>query len=233
VKKTGASITMALVCLILGFMISFQFKAMSSPRNSTSTRRLEDLVNQIDELTKQRDDMTKKVKEYQSKVDEIEKGVASENEVTSKMKGELDNLKKLAGMTDVEGKGIIIKLAPSVDVTSNESSKVYGSDLLEIINELNASGAEAISINEERYVGRTQIREAGYIIKINGTSFDPTQPFTIKALGNPDILEGAFKLPGNIIDDLEQNAGIGVEISKQDNIKILKYNKSLDYKYVK
>lgn len=41
-------------------------------------------------------------------------------------------------------------------------NQIYATDILDIINELNSAGAEAISINEERYVARTQIREAGF-----------------------------------------------------------------------
>ena len=231
-KFKSSQIWIGIVCLILGFMITFQFRVVHNNYGSYSSRKFEDVVKETESLKKQRDELSAKVQEYQQKVDEIEKGAASESEIANKMKTELDNLKILSGQTDVEGQGVVITLTPSIDITSNQAPKVYSSDLLSIINELNSSGAEAISINDERYVGRTQIREAGLVISINGSPFDPTKPFTIKAIGNSELLSKTFDLNGGIVDEM-RNDGIQVKISKQDNVKILKYNKSLDYKYIK
>ncbi|QCX32579.1 DUF881 domain-containing protein [Caloramator sp. E03] len=232
-KGLKYQLVIGFVCIILGLMISLQFKSMSGIRSKYSYKRIEDLVSEVETLRKQRDELSSKVQEYQKKVDEIEKAVASESEVANQMKKEIDSLRFLSGLTDVEGPGIIMTLTPSNDVKNSETSMIYSTDLIDIVNELNAAGAEAISINEQRYVGRTQIKEAGATIKINDEKFSPIDTFVIKAIGDPKVLEGAFKIPGGIKDKLEELAGINVKITKSDNIKILKYNKSIDYKYVK
>ncbi|WDU84118.1 DUF881 domain-containing protein [Caloramator sp. Dgby_cultured_2] len=166
------------------------------------------------------------------KIDEIEKSVASSNKVASQMKEELDQLRLLSGLTDVEGPGIEITITPVNDLSNKQASQVYYKDLIDIVNELNSAGAEAISINDERFVGRTQIRQAGLSIKINDSKFDPTQPFVIKAIGDPAILEGAFKMPDSIIEILKKIGGFEIKIVRSDKIKILKYNKNLEYKYI-
>lgn len=232
-KSKKQQLVIGFVCIILGLMISFQFKSTSSTKMKYSYKRMDELINEVENLKKQRDDLTIKVQEYQKKVDEIEKAASSENEIANQMKKEIDSLRFLSGLTDVEGPGIIMTLTPSNDVKNTDTSMIYSTDLLDIVNELNAAGAEAISINEQRYVGRTQIKEAGVAIKINDEKFSPIEPFTIKAIGDPKILEGAFKMPGGIKDKLEELAGINVKITKSDNIKILKYNKNLDFKYLK
>lgn len=232
-KSKKQQLVIGFVCIILGLMISFQFKSTSGTKMKYSYKRMDELINEVENLKKQRDDLTIKVQEYQKKVDEIEKAASSENEIANQMKKEIDSLRFLSGLTDVEGPGIIMTLTPSNDVKNTDTSMIYSTDLLDIVNELNAAGAEAISINEQRYVGRTQIKEAGVAIKINDEKFSPIEPFTIKAIGDPKILEGAFKMPGGIKDKLEELAGINVKITKSDNIKILKYNKNLDFKYLK
>jgi uncharacterized protein YlxW (UPF0749 family) len=104
---------------------------------------------------------------------------------------------------------------------------------MDLVNELNATNkAEAISINDERYTSRTQIRPVANVIKINDTKFDPAQPFVIKAIGDPSILYGAFKMPGNILEWIESE-GYEVKIEKMDSIKVLKYNRPLEFKYAK
>lgn len=231
-KKIISNILLAAVCAIIGVMVTFQFRVTSNSKSPS--RGVGDLVKQVEELTKQRDELQKKTKEYEDKIDNYEKGIADESAVAKSMKAELDNAKKLSGLTDVEGPGIVMKLSPVADVLTGTVSKVIGEDLMQIINELNSSGAEAISINDERYTSKTQMRDIGqgYVIKINGTSFDPSQPFVIKAIGDANILEGAFKLPGGIKDTLVTN-GINVEITKQENVKIQRYNHSYEFKYIK
>lgn len=228
-KKIKSQLSLGLICIILGFMITYQYRLSFSNKKVVDTRQISDLVKQNEILKKQRDELDVKVKEYQLKLDEIEKSVTSGSEAAEKLKVELDRLRILAGLTDVEGAGIVITIAPAETIQSNIQNQIYATDILDIINELNSSGAEAISINEERYVGRTQIREAGSAIKINDSKFNPQDKFVIKAIGDPNILEGAFKMPGNI---LEQNADrFTYKIERMDKITILKYNKKIEYKY--
>ncbi|WDC84083.1 DUF881 domain-containing protein [Caloramator sp. mosi_1] len=230
-KRFKSQFSLAFICLILGFMITYQYRISFSKTKIVDTRQISDLVKQNELLKKQKEELDAKVREYQSKIDEMEKSVTMGSEAAEKLKTELDNLRILSGLNDAEGQGIIITISPVDNIKSNYINQIYATDILDIINELNSSGAEAISINEERYIARTQIREAGAYIKINETKFSPQEKFVIKAIGDPSILEGAFKMPGNI---LEQNTErIAYTIEKSDNIKILKYNKKIEFKYAK
>lgn len=228
-KKIKSQLSLGLICIILGFMVTYQYKLSFLNKKVVDTRQISDLMKQNEILKKQRDELDVKVKEYQLKLDEIEKSVTSGSEAAEKLKVELDRLRILAGLTDVEGAGIVITISPADTIQTGIQNQIYATDILDIINELNSSGAEAISINEERYVGRTQIREAGSAIKINDSKFNPQDKFVIKAIGDPNILEGAFKMPGNI---LEQNSDrFTYKIERMDKITILKYNKKIEYKF--
>lgn len=230
-KIKGSKILMALICIVLGIMISYQFKSTivnTNPNTNTSG----DLVKQVASLKTKNEELTSKVNEYEKKIEEYEAGIASESKVVDDMKSDLDNIKKLAGLTDVEGRGIEMTLTPMTEVLTNEIVSIKSSDLLDVINELNSSGAEAISINGERFTSRTQIREAGYVLKINDASFSPNVPFSIKAIGDPDVLAGAFKLPGGIKDSLSL-CGIQMNITEGENISIPKYTKTLRFEFIK
>lgn len=231
-KKAKNQLSLGLVCIILGLMLSFQIKSTYTATNITNQRQFKDITKELDDLKKQKDDLNQKLQDYQKKVDDYEKAAASQSGTARMMKKNIDELRFLSGLVDVEGEGITIKITPVTDLTSKETLPISSSDIIDIINDLNSAGAEAISINDERYVGRTQIRDIAGEIKINDSKFDPTQVVTIKAIGAPDILNGVFKLPGSIVDDL-RNSGIEVKITPESDIKILKYNKNLDYKYLK
>ena len=79
------------------------------------------------------------------------------------------------GLTDVTGQGVIITLQDNEGVTNSSigitedirSYLVHDVNLREIVRKLKISGAEAISINNERIVSQTAITCAGNIIKVN------------------------------------------------------------------
>ncbi len=232
-KKIVSQVWLGLVCIILGFMLTFQFKASRSAQIKPSSRNYEEMAKDLESLQKQKDDLNVKVKEYQDKVDQYEKAVADESLAAKKMKEEIDNLRKLAGLTDVEGPGVVITISPPLDASQSPYSYVPYDIILDVVNELNTTDeTEAIAINDERYTGRTQVREIGNIIKINDARIDPTQPIIIKAIGKQSVLWGIFQMPGNILE-VTRSYGFEVDIKKQDNIQILKYSKSLNYKYIK
>lgn len=233
-KSLKSKLALGIVCLVLGIMLSFQFRITNVEKNSVTSGRTGDSVaKEIDNLTKQKEELSVKVQDYQKKVDEYEKSAASVDGTASKMKDELDNLRVAAGYTDVEGEGVVITISPVVDVTTKFLRTVDDSDVLDTVNELLAAGAEAISINDERYVSGTPIREAGKNIRVNSTKFDSSEPFVIKAIGNPKVLEGAFKMASSVAEMIKEQSGCDFTIEKQQNIKILKYSKNVEYKYIK
>lgn len=226
----SSKILMALVCIVLGIMVSYQLK--SSRAATTANTSSTDLTKQVANLKAKNEELTNKVNEYEKKINEYVESAASESKVVDNLKKDLDNAKKLAGLTDVEGPGIEIVLTPLTDMLTNETVRIQSADILDVINELNSSGAEAISINGERFTARTQIREAGYVLKINDTAFSPTEPFTIKAIGDSDILAGAFRLPQGVKDTLAKFS-IDMKITESEKITIPKYSKTLKYEFVK
>ncbi len=58
---------------------------------------------------------------------------------------------------------------------------VHDRDIREIVNELFAAGAEAISVNGQRLVASSSIRCVGPVVLVNSTQVAP--PFMIKAIG--------------------------------------------------
>jgi len=231
-KRVKSQLSLGLVCIILGLMLSFQLKSTFGAISNTKERQLRDISKTLDDLKKEKDNLNIKLQETQKKVDDYEKAAASQSGTAKMLKDEIDKLRFLSGLVDVQGQGIVITIKCVTDLTTRETFPIVSSDLVEFINDLNSAGAEAISINDERYVGRTQILDIGNNIKINDVKIDPTQVVTIKAIGAPDILNGVFKLPGSIVQVL-QDSGMEVKISEVGNIKILKYNKTLSYKYMK
>ena len=86
-----------------------------------------------------------------------------------------------------------------------------------------------MSINDERIISTTEIRNAGDYIVINTNRH--SVPFEIKAIGNPDTLEAALKLLGGVADELSQV--LDINIKREDNIYIPKYGSTIEFDYAK
>lgn len=151
------------------------------------------------------------------------------------MKNELNRAEMIAGLTDVEGSGISVVLKDGTSqnagagVIYDESyGIVHDSYVLMFLNELRAAGAEALSINDERILATSEIRCAGPTISINNTK--KAAPFEIKAIGDPDTLENALKMPGGAIDQ-SKFYGIDVTVKRSSKLEIKKYTGSSTFKY--
>jgi uncharacterized protein YlxW (UPF0749 family) len=229
-KNYKFQLALALVCIVLGVMLSIQFKTVKTGVGPVSENRARELASQLKKVRDERDTLLAMKNDFEKKIREYE-NQASTGSVSAKMlKAELDNARILAGLEDVEGPGVIITLD---DLNFGESvgfPLISHDKLLLLVNELNAAGAEAISINDQRFISSTEIRQANIHININTVEFAP--PFVVKAIGDPKTLYGAVMMRGGIITDI-QNIEIAVTVTQEQNIKIPRYNGVMEKKFAK
>ena len=150
--------------------------------------------------------------------------MASNEEAGELLEGEYKNAKMLLGLTDVQGTGIIITL------TDNEESKYISTDLMDLVNELNSAGAEAISINDQRIVAMTDIVDVSDFIVINGKRI--TSPYTVKVIGDVTYLQSALSIKKGYLDKYKTN-GYTISIATDNNVNISKYEGEMTLNYVK
>lgn len=212
IRKGSWSI--ALVCVLLGFMIAVQFKTTSSRDTSVSLQRVEDLSARLAETEKERDQLKESLRAAQ------EEG-GSVTDETVRMR---------AGLTALSGPGVIVRLDDSsVKAKKGEDPNLYlihDDDLLKVINELRAAGAEAISVNGQRLTGTSEIRCAGPTLSVNNVRSAP--PFEVRAIGDRDSLEQSLKMRGGVAETLKV-WGIELEIESSDDVYIPPYEGTLTY----
>ncbi|MBQ1249641.1 MAG: DUF881 domain-containing protein, partial [Selenomonadales bacterium] len=107
---------------------------------------------------------------------------------------------------------------------------IHDDDLLKVINELRAAGAEAISVNGQRLIATSEIRCAGPTLSVNNTRYTP--PYEILAIGDPKTLDNALKMRGGIVETL-RFWGIQINISKSDNIVVPAYKSSFRFDHAR
>lgn len=213
----------------LSLLLVAQFKAVSNTEEVIQGKRETELADTLVNLQSKYDDLKEKYEESQKIVEEYKTNSATNDTLINSMNNTIENLSIRAGSTDLKGEGIVITLTDGDNATlSNSNTLVHDSDILTVVNELQAAGAEAISVNDQRIVSTSAIRCVGPAIQVNYQKV--ASPFKIKAIGNSQYLESAMNIKNGIVDTLKEY-GINITVERMDEVKILKYDGTFSTKY--
>lgn len=235
-NKNKIALILGIVCFVLTIGICVQIKTIEDAEKETG-KTMSSNDGLRDEILQLRDKYNATYKQLENAELELEqvRVQAVSNNTTDKEKEEqIKQMNKLLGYTEVKGKGIIIKLDDNRDVNPEEvlnisNYLVHHGDLINIINELFNSGADAISINGQRIVSTTGIMCDGNIIRVNGEMVGV--PITIEAIGFPELLKGQLTRPEGYLDIMKRE-GVKVNIEISENITIPKYEGVYSHDYI-
>ena len=227
-----------IMILVAVFLITLGLTLLSRVNNkniegivSTETNELRDTLTSE---TAKNKELLEKMQKKQKELETLKNVISKKSDLAEEKKKEvLENSAKL-GLTDLRGEGIELVLKDGEDKKKVGSDAlqiiVHDTDILEIVNVLRNAGAEAISINDQRITALTPISCIGTVIKINEEKIGG--PYVIRAIGNSDYLKTALEIPGGILRILE-SAGIGVNLKKENNVFVPKYNRVYKTEYIK
>lgn len=222
--------------MVLTMAICVQINTINSATKTVGTtlRDNGELKDELLSVQGKYELLYKQLEDKEKLLEETRQLASKNNQEDSKNEEAIKNNQKLLGLTDISGKGIIIKLDENRDVDSNEVLNINGylvheEDLLYIVNELFNAGADAVSINNQRIVNTSSILCDGNIIRVNGEMIGV--PITIKAIGYPERLDGAVSRPGGYLEAMA-NDGVIVSVERNENINISKYEGVYSYQYL-
>lgn len=233
--KIQIGIALGLMCVLLTGAITIQLNTIKEATKIVGTQYAE--AGLKEEVIKWKEDSERLDRELENKKNELEtvrKEATNDNGRTKQLQEDLDNTNKLLGLTEVTGKGIKLTLTELDRTKIKEAGTeaalaiVHDNDLIQIINELKNSGAEAISINGQRIINTTAITCSGAIITINGVKVN--SPFEIKAIGNYYTLT-AIARPGGYLSWMSEDIDIKIS-EKPTEITIPKYSGTIITKYM-
>lgn len=230
-KKAQASIAALLTAVSFVMVLQFKSVTKNSGLDASQLQRVEDLQKELVKEKEANVDLNRQLLQANSALETYREDAQKNDSGSKAMAEELKNAMLLAGLTDVSGEGVTVVLKDSGESNASGTSAnyiIHDRDLRDIVNELVASGAEAISINGERISGRSAIRCVGPTVTINNRYF--ASPFTIKAIGNPDTLEAGLNIRDGVVDVMRAFK-IDVTITKSNKIQIPKYNGNKTFQY--
>ena len=221
-------VALTLICMLLGVIIGVQYNTVKKQNSQTENQRLTELTATLKKVQDENKALEAHLEEKEKIIKDYETG-QNYGATISNLQSELEQLRLFSGLTEVQGVGIVVTMNDSSTKKGGDSNAylVHAEDILSVINELNVGGAEAISINGQRIVGKTSVSCAGSIVMVNGERV--AAPFEILAVGDGDILQSALKFPGGVVDNLAP-WGIEITIRKEANVVVPPYTQTVLWK---
>lgn len=210
---------------LLACVMFMQFKVVNETDIAEiESMREEELQKTLSEWKEKYEETAEKLEDTKTKINEYKEKSENDEETSKLVEKELAEANLILGKTDVAGSGI------QVTLTDNEEREYTARDLISIINEMRLSGAEAIAINGERIINLTDIVDiSGGHILVNSNKI--SSPYIITAIGDENYLKSALSIKNGYVD-LRQKEGYTISVESKVNIKINKYSKEINLKYI-
>ena len=212
----------ALVCVLIGFMVAVQFRTAQDAKGSLSQQRIEEISDRLLQTEHEGDELGEELHKMQTAA------VSTDNQQDK------DLLRYRAALVPLEGEGVIVRMDDSTKpAKAGENPNLYvihDDDLLRVVNELRAAGAEAIAINGQRLTGTSEIRCAGPTLSVNNVR--SSAPFEIRAIGDKKSLENALRMRGGVAETLGV-WGIQLDIKASNDVYIPPYRGSIRQSYAR
>ena len=231
-KKTEI-IILFIMCFILTIAITVQINTVNNNGTTYSENLKEsNLKSQVLKMKEKYENQYTELERAEQELEKVREQATSNNTELEELELKIKQANILLGNTNVSGSGIMITLTDGkgdIQTLDSESLLIHAENVLEVVNELKNSGAEAISINDERIVNPTAISCDGNVIVVNGKKI--TSPIKITAIGNQALLATLDRAGGTL--EVFANYGKQVELNRVLNIQIPKYTGVYNFKYAK
>jgi uncharacterized protein YlxW (UPF0749 family) len=169
-----------IIALVIGFMIAIQFQTVQKP----VVRDTRDVWQLREDLLKEKELQSKLIKEIRSNDDKIAMYETERRQSKEQVLREtLDELKIEAGLTPVTGPGIILTVEPDfAEIVLGQPVTNVSPELLQrLLNELNMYEAKFVSIDGNRIINTTVIRDINTETTIDGQAIAKI-PFEVKVV---------------------------------------------------
>lgn len=226
-QKKDKKLVMSIALIILGMILALQFRSTLESKNKANSTafNIEQLKTRLTEEIERGNTLKSRIAENESEKDNLLNTFFEDRGNDSLVK-ELEDAKLKAGLTNVKGPGLIVKLkdAPVVKNVNPNNLIIHDADIVRILNEFKKAGAQAISVNGERIIAASEQVCAGPTLRINNRRY--AVPFEIKVIGDMDKLEKG--LNRSTIMSTLSDIGIRISVERSKEVELSKFKDSVD-----
>ncbi|MFE7225897.1 DUF881 domain-containing protein [Nocardioides sp. NPDC057577] len=209
-------VAVAVLLCVLGYAAVVQVQTNTEDSTYAGLREQE-LIDILSGLAGTTQKAQEQIEELEGTRDELEDQTLQQQTALQRAEEQVDTLRVIAGTVPVSGPGITIEIEPGADPLRLTA-------LLDLIEELRTSGAEAMEIEGAdgeavRLVASSSIEvsQPGQGLNVGGELISP--PYRLKVIGPPDTLAGAIDFYQGPQDQLEEQ-GAEVKVEPEEKIDI-------------
>ncbi|MCS7172167.1 MAG: DUF881 domain-containing protein [Armatimonadetes bacterium] len=221
------------VGFLLGVLVVLQVRSVREIRQQRElpSRRVEELAALVAQAETARKALEAEVADLQRRLQNHETLVAEGRALGAALAQELERQRMVLGLVPVRGPGIEVRLeAGARPLVGLPGGQVQATELAGLVNELWASGAEAVAVGGRRVLARSGFRQSGPRILIDGVPLSP--PYVIQAIGDAALMEAALRTPGGVVEGL-RSVGIVVRIRRVLFLRLPAYTGPLGTRWAK
>jgi uncharacterized protein YlxW (UPF0749 family) len=191
-RTTSGVIWAAIISLFLGFAAVTQVHSQEVYSRSLNLETPSSLTTLIANLSETNNELRNEIFDLRRDVSDARDSVASGKGTLTEAQRQLAQLRVFSAQSAVSGPGISIKIDGAFDERA----------LSDLVNELRNAGAEAIAVNEMRVGPKSYFTgTADRSLAVDGHPL--RGPWTVRAVGSPDVVYVAMTRTGGIIGQFE------------------------------
>jgi uncharacterized protein YlxW (UPF0749 family) len=223
-------VTLGAALLVLGFLIAAQLAA-EGPRVRYTTQERTSLVETVLKLQSQQDGLKDSIVALRKSIQTIEQEDPGSQAVLRDLNKRLEEARIAGGLIALSGTGVVLRLDDSttpVPPDGNEADYLVGAaDLRTVVDQLWLTGAEAISINDERVASSTAIIDIGGSVLVNAAYL--AGPYEIRAIGPADLFARLSAASGfeEFVRTRRGSFGIGISFAEPPVVEVAAYAGSI------
>ena len=208
-RDVRSQLTIAAVAAILGLLVVAQLHGQTGG-SALQSKSAQDLSSLVASLNDENDRLRAEISNLQQQRDELRADRASGATSVGQIQSDLGRIRAWSGLDPVAGRGVEITVSGEIEAASVD----------DLLNELRNAGAEAIAIEDLRVIARTTVSGVPGSLDVDG--FLLRDPFTIRAIGRPEVLVGSLTRVGGIIARLgATNPSATVIVQPSDDLMTL------------
>lgn len=203
--KTSRLLSFCVALTFLSFAIVCQINFESNSVQSLESQSTENLVAMVRSLNDYRNRLNAELA--------VLERTESSRSVTVSLEQQLNSARIFSGAAAVSGPGISVTITADYDL--------YSTDVIDIVNEMKVSGAEAIAINNQRVTNKSRITQETDLDEHLFLALDGERlltPIVITAIGDPATLEKGLIFTGGIVDNLNTLYGIYPIVRQEEQV---------------
>jgi len=187
--RTAQIVILLISGLVLGALIMTQAKHFTNYVSEVGRDSSENVFRKIQILKTSNDELEDEIKALDKQLEEL----STQASALASINKEIEKNKIIAGEVDVYGTGVQLNIM-------NDISGLWFTD---IVNDMFASGAEAVSVNGVRLTEATNGFDTlpNGKIMLNGVIL--SEPYSFAAIGESNTLRNALEAPFGIIEKMK------------------------------